>query len=180
MFSKAHGEIAAAMKDRLWSERVGVYGEYRDSVGLKLLHESPDLSSIYTPIDLGFCDPFESYRMLRFALRRFEIDQGFAAPWSPHLFLRSGCRTTTAPRDIYTAEIINTILALYRIGQAEAAEPFRRAIDGSFFAGPAPGSTGYIINPDGTFNPHTDFTDTTSMYVRNVVERLVRCADARA
>ncbi|MBN2296459.1 MAG: hypothetical protein JXM70_28780, partial [Pirellulales bacterium] len=76
VFRRRADEIAAAMKSRLWSEHTGVYGEYRDSLGLKLLHESPDLSSIYTPIDLGFCNPFESYRMLRFALRRFETVKG--------------------------------------------------------------------------------------------------------
>ncbi len=171
VFRKRADDIAAAMKSSLWSEYTGVYGEYRDNLGLNLLHESPDLSSIYTPIDLGFCDPFESYRMLRFALRRFETVTGlprngaliYSSEWLPNHY---------STRDIYTAELINTILALYRIGQAEAAEPFRRALDGSAFAGPAPGSTGYIINPDGTFKPHTDFNDVTSMYVRNVVEGL--------
>jgi hypothetical protein len=159
------------MKESLWSERVGVYGEYRDRFGLQLLHESPDLSSIYTPIDLGFCDQFEAYRMLRFALRRFEtvrdLPRGgaliYSSEWLPNHY---------STRDIYTAEIINTLLALYQTGQAEAAEPFRRAIDGSCFAGPGPGSTGYVTNPNGTYKPHTDFTDTTSMYVRNVVEGL--------
>ena len=171
LFEKRASEIAAAMKSQLWSERVGVYGEYRDTLGNKLLHESPDLSSIYTPIDLGFCDPFESYRMLRFALRRFETIRGlprdgaliYSSEWIPNHY---------STRDIYTAEIINTLLVLYRTGQAEAAEPFRRALDGSFFTGPGPGSTGYIINPDGTYKPHTDFTDTSSMYIRNVVEGL--------
>lgn len=170
-FQQRTTAIAAAMHSRLWSERAGVYGEFRDSLGLKLLHESPDLSSIYTPIDLGFCDPFESYRMLRFALRRFETIRGlpldgaliYSSEWLPNHY---------STRDIYTGEIINTLLALYRIGQSEAAEPFRRALTGSFFTGPGPGSTGYIINRDGTSLPHTDFTDTTSMYVRNVVEGL--------
>jgi len=171
LFSKRAAEIAAAMKSLLWSERAGVYGEYRDRFGHRLLHESPDLSSIYTPIDIGFCSPFESYRMLRFALRRFEIITGlprhgaliYSSEWLPNHY---------STRDIYTGEIINTMLALYRIGQAEAAEPFRRALDGSCFAGPAPGATGYIINPDGTFKPHIDFNDSTSMYVRNVIDGL--------
>lgn len=171
VFSRRADEIAAAMKSHLWSERAGVYGEYRDNLGFKLLHESPDLSSIYTPIDLGFCDPFESYRMLRFALRRFETITGlprngaliYSSEWLPDHY---------STRDIYTAEIINTLLTLYRIGQSEEAEPFRRALDGSFFTGPAPGSTGYRIEPDGTYIPHTDFTDVTSMYIRNVVEGL--------
>lgn len=171
VFRKRAEEIATAMKTRLWSEKTGVYGEYRDRFGHQLIHESPDLSSIYTPIDMGFCDPFESYRMLRFALRRFETIRGlprdgamiYSSEWLPDHY---------STRGIYTAEIINTLLALYRIGQAEAAEPFRRAIDGSAFAGPAPGATGYVINPNGSFRQHTDFTDTTSMYVRNVVEGL--------
>ncbi|MFO1530205.1 MAG: hypothetical protein U1F77_10880 [Kiritimatiellia bacterium] len=169
---KARAEaIAAAMRARLWSERVGVFGEYRDVTGLKLLHESPDLSSIYTPVDVGFCTPFEAYRSLRFALRRFETVTGlprdaaliYSSEWLPNHY---------STRDIFTGEILNTLLALYRIGQGDAAEPFRRAIDGSYFTGPAPGSTGYVIGRDGVHRPHTDFTDTTSMYVRNVVDGL--------
>ena len=163
--------IAAAMRARLWSESAGVFGEYRDVSGLKLLHESPDLSSIYTPIDVGFCTPFEAYRSLRFALRRFETVTGlprdaaliYSSEWLPNHY---------STRDIFTGEILNTLLALYRTGQGDAAEPFRRAIDGSYFTGPAPGSTGYVIGRDGVHRPHTDFTDTTSMYVRNVVEGL--------
>ena len=171
IFEQRAAGISAAMKARLWSESVGVYGEYRDSTGLRLLHESPDLSSIYTPIDLGFSDPFESYRMLRFGLRRFEtikdLPRGgeliYASEWLPDHY---------STRGIYTAEIINTLLALYMTGQAEAAEPLRRAIDGSFYEGPGMGCTGYTIDPGGTYKPHTDFTDMTSMYVRNVVEGL--------
>jgi len=109
--------------------------------------------------------------MLRFALRRFEQVKDlprdasliYSSEWLPDHY---------STRDIYTAETINTLLALYTTGRSEAAEPLRRGIDGSFFAGPGPGSTGYIINPDGTYKPHTDFTDTMSMYVRNVVEGL--------
>ena len=163
--------IAAAMRARLWSENAGVFGEFRDVSGLKLLHESPDLSSIYTPIDVGFCTPFEAYRSLRFALRRFETVTGlprdaaliYSSEWLPNHY---------STRDIFTGEILNTLLALYRIGQGDAAEPFRRAIDASYFTGPAPGSTGYVIGRDGVHRPHTDFTDTTSMYVRNVVDGL--------
>lgn len=172
VFEKRATEIAAAVEKRLWSERVGVYGEYRDRFGHKLLHESPDFSSIYTPIDLRYCDPLKSYTMLRFALRRFETMRGtiprkgaiiYSSEWLPDHY---------STRGLYTAEIVNAMLAMYRIGLTDAAEPFRRAIDGSFFAGPAPGSTGYVMRPDGTFKPHTDFTDTTSMYVRNVVDGL--------
>lgn len=89
--------------------------------------------------------------------------RNYSSEWLPNHY---------STRGIYTVEIINTLLALYRIGQSEAAEPFRRALDGSFLAGPGPGSTGYVINPDGTYKPHTDFSDTSSIYVRNVVEGL--------
>ncbi len=172
VFRAREAAIADAIERSLWSESAGVYGEYRDSLGLRRLHESPDLSSIYTPIDLRYSNPFRSYRMLRFALRKFEIPSGampragaimYSSEWLPDLY---------STRGLYTAEIVNTLLACYRIGQTEAAEPFRRAIDGSFFAGPAPGATGYKINPDGTFTPHTDFSDLTSIYVRTVVDGL--------
>ncbi len=171
VFRERADEIATAMRSGLWSERVGVFGEYRDRHGFKLLHDSPDLSSIYTPIDRGFSNPFESYRMLRFALRRFEkvtdLQRGgaliYSSEWLPNQY---------STRDLYTAEIINMLLGMYLIGQSEMGEPYRLAIDGSFFTGPGPGSTGYAMNPDGTHRPHTDFTDTTSPYIRTLVEGL--------
>lgn len=171
VFEKRAEEISAAMKKHLWSERAGVYGEYRDRVGYKLLHESPDLSSIYTPIYRGFCNPFESYRMLRFALRRFEVIDGlprdgkliYSSEWLPNHY---------STRDIYPQEIIDMLFAMYCSGQSEAAEPFRRAIDGSFFSGPGPGSTGLNLQTDGKYVPPIDFTDSLSLYVRNVVAGL--------
>ncbi len=168
VFQKRATEIAQAMKKHLWSEQAGVYGEYRDRFGHQMLHESPDLSSIYTPIDAGFTNPFESYRMLRFALRRFEVIDGL--PRDGKLIYSSEILPNHySSRGIYTAEIMHMNLALYLIGQSETAEPFRRAIDGSFFSGPGPGSTGLFLNPDGTYVPPIDFSDPMSLYGRNVV-----------
>ncbi len=173
VFQQRAIEIAAAMKSRLWSERAGVYGEYRDRFGHQLLHESPDLSSIYTPIQLGFCDPFESYRMLRFALRRFGVIDGL--PRDGKLIYSSEILPNHySTRGLYPQEIIDALHAMYLIGDSEAAEPFRRGIDGSFFAGPGPGSTGLGLLADGRYDANSaiDFTDPVSLYLRNVVEGL--------
>lgn len=54
-FAKAD-RIREAAQKHLWSQDKGVFGEYRDRFGLKRLHDAPDLSSIYTPIDVGLWD----------------------------------------------------------------------------------------------------------------------------
>jgi len=168
VFQERADEIATAMKTYLRSERLGGYGEFRDRFGHKLLHESPDFSTIYTSIDAGFATPFESHCMLRFALRRFGVVEGlprdgklvYSSEWLPNHY---------STRGIYTAEILHSLIAMYRTGQSEVAEPLRRAVDGSFFSGPGPGSTGLNIRPDGAYAPPTDFTDPLSLYLRNVV-----------
>ena len=58
--------IRAAMNRVLWMKNKGVYAEWKDVLGEKLLHPEPELGAIYLPIDCGVADPFQAYQMLRF------------------------------------------------------------------------------------------------------------------
>ena len=58
--------IRAAMNRVLWMKKKGVYAEWKDVLGEKLLHPEPELGSIYLSIDCGVADPFQAYQMLRF------------------------------------------------------------------------------------------------------------------
>ena len=66
VFEARARKIKAACEALLWVPEKGVYAEYQDLQGLKRRHEAPDQSSVYTPVDLHFCDDFQAYQMLRF------------------------------------------------------------------------------------------------------------------
>jgi len=58
--------IRAAMNRTLWLPEKGVFAEWKDTVGEKLLHPEPELASIYLPVLNGVADPFQAYQMLRY------------------------------------------------------------------------------------------------------------------
>ncbi|MGP4039737.1 hypothetical protein ACTWP4_07535 [Gracilibacillus sp. D59] len=172
IFEQRVTKIEKAMKNKLWVKDIGVYGEYKDVFGLQRVHESPDLSSIYTPIDLGFTDPFQSYQMLRFTEYAIENEIGttprdgrlpWSSNWLPNVY---------SSRGLYTAESTNLMLTYYRLGLVEQAKDLQAGIDANLFKGPGPGVLSYVQNQDGSQSGHVDFTDVTSMYVRTTVEGL--------
>ncbi len=172
IFEQRTTKIEQAMNDKLWVEDIGVFGEYKDVFGLQRVHESPDLSSIYTPIDLGFTDPFQSYQMLRFTEHAIENEIGttprdgrlpWSSNWLPNVY---------SSRGLYTAESTNLMLNYYQLGLVEQAKDLQAGIDANLFKGPGPGVLSYVQNQDGSQSGHVDFTDVTSMYVRTTVEGL--------
>ncbi len=54
--------ILNAMNERLWMKDKGVWAEFQDAMGLKRLHESPAVWSIYTPIDCGACSQEQAWQ----------------------------------------------------------------------------------------------------------------------
>jgi len=52
-------QIMAAMQDRPWQPRAGVFAEYRDTRGTGLLHPEPELPTIYHAAEFGAADPFQ-------------------------------------------------------------------------------------------------------------------------
>src|ERR1035438_2860042 len=55
--------IARAMREFLWMPDRGTFGEYRDYLGLQLLHPSAALWSFYHTMDAGLATPSEAHRM---------------------------------------------------------------------------------------------------------------------
>ena len=59
--------IREAMNRVLWMKQKGIYAEWRDVIGQKLLHEEPEIGSLYLSINNGVADPFQAYQLLRFS-----------------------------------------------------------------------------------------------------------------
>ena len=156
----------------LWVPEHGVYAEYRDAVGRQRRHNSPEQASIYHPIDFWFCDDFQSYQMLRFSEYAIPNEIGttprggrlvWSSNWLPEYYSSHG---------LYPQETINLMLCYYRLGLTEQADALLRGIEASFFNGPCPGAVAHNQQPDGSHFGSLDFSDTTSIFVRAIIEGL--------
>ena len=58
--------ILKAMNQRLWLNDKGHWAEYQDQTGLKRVHESAAVWSIYSPIDCGACTAEQAYRATKY------------------------------------------------------------------------------------------------------------------
>ncbi len=171
-WEKEAAKIREAMNRVLWMPESGWYAEYRDLLGLRRLHPSAELPSVYHPIDSDVPDPFQAWQMLRYvdtAFERLPIDGGgtmlFTSNWVPFIW---------SIRDVCGVEVAHTALANWQAGRTEQAyELWRGAIRDSMFGCRAPGAC------IGTSELHgrmaglcTDFADTVGMYCRTLVEGL--------
>jgi hypothetical protein len=156
----------------LWHAPTGVYAEFRDALGLQRLHLAPEQASLYHPIDFRFCDDFQSYQMLRYSEYAIRNEVGttprggrlvWSSNWEPPLYSSLG---------LYPQETINLLLCYYRLGLAAKGDALLKGVEASFFNGLCPGGIAHNQRPDGSHFGSTDFTDTTSMFVRTVVEGL--------
>ena len=51
------------MNEQLWNADTGVFGEVKERFGYGRLNAAPDLSSIYTPVDMGIATDEQVYQM---------------------------------------------------------------------------------------------------------------------
>ena len=80
--------IRQAMNRILWIKDKGVYAEWKDTQGEKLLHGEPELGSIYLPIDCDVADAFQTYQMLRFTewgLPNHRLDERGPQPFDGYI-----------------------------------------------------------------------------------------------
>ena len=163
--------ILEEIKISLWDKDKGVYGEFRDVFGLKRLNTAPDLSSIYTPIDVGITDDIEGYQMLRYsdyAIDSIYMDGAefkYSSNRIPEFYSSCG---------LYVQETLNNALAYFQTGQREIGY---RQYMGCLIPlmkgrGAGPGASAHTINADLENTGHIDFADSASMHIRTAVEGL--------
>ncbi|MFH1008619.1 MAG: hypothetical protein V1800_14155, partial [Candidatus Latescibacterota bacterium] len=170
-FRKQAEKIKRAADEVLWFPNKGVYAEYKDALGLKRLHESPELPSLYHPIECYLADEFQAYQMLRFTeyglKNEYKTPRGgrliWSSAWEPPLY---------SSRGLYPQEVLNTLLCYYRICQVEKAQELLNGCAASWYMGPVPGGVAHNIRPNGEHFGSTDFTDTVSPFCRCIVEGL--------
>ena len=165
--------ILKAMNQRLWMNDKGVWAEYQDAMGLKRLHESPAVWSIYTPIDCGACSPEQAWQAT-----------GWVDEHIPHIPLESSNLSTISTsnwlpyswsiNNVANAEVWHTALAFFEAGRARQGYELMMAniMDNMYF-GQSPANFGQLSHYDAARGEcYRDFGDCIGIASRTLLQGL--------
>ena len=165
-------KIRTAMQKILYLPESGVMAESIDTIGNKLIHPSPELSTTYLSIDCDTVDPIQAYRMLFWTENNIETIRTahrkgtlyFSSNWLPKKYSTDG---------IFPAENAALALAYYKTGLKEKAFAILNGLLDAFALSPNPGSISHVLSALGSADGgDIDFTDVSSCYLRLVLEGL--------
>lgn len=182
-FATRAKSIHEAMQRLLWQPRAGVYAEYLDTLGMRLLHTQPELPTLYHSAEFGGADPFQIYQMLRWAdthLGQVRTPGGGKQYWSSDWFPNMARSYTHSTFEMAYGEELNFALTHYLAGQAEDAYALLRASLCGVFNGPTPGGLSCHAYIDGCQRANDEFADAISMWGRTIMEGLFGIAPKRA
>ena len=166
--------IKKEMNEQLWDTDTGVFGEVRERFGHGRLNAAPDLSSVYTVVDMGVATQEQVYQMMRFtdyavpsiANQRdiwHDIDFKYSSNRPPEHYSSDG---------LYIEEVMNNALAYFENGQRGMGMKQFRACLVPLMKGSAAGqgTAQHIVKASLENNGHIDFGDATSQYARTALE----------
>ena len=165
--------ILQAMNQRLWLSDKGVWAEYQDAMGLKRLHESPAVWSVYTPVDCGACTREQAYKAtkwvkshiphIRVADTRFRTIA--TSNWMPYSW---------SINNVAAAEVMHTALAFFEAGHSLwGYELLMANVMDQMYYGQCPGNFGQISFYDAARGEcYRDFGDCIGIFSRTLVQGL--------
>ena len=165
--------ILRAMNERLWMKDKGVWAEYQDGMGLKRLHESPALWSIYTPIDCGACSDVQAWQAVDWVNENI-----------PHINIEDSTYQTISTsnwlpyswsiNNVANAEIWHTALAFFRAGRTQEGYRLMMAnILDNMYYGQSPANFGQLSHYDAARGEcYRDFGDCIGIASRALVQGL--------
>ena len=173
-FRQEAADILNAMNNRLWLKDKGHWAEYQDLMGLKRVHESAAVWSIYTPIDCGACTSEQAYLATKY------IDQEIPhIPLLSHPSYQTICTSRWMPyswsiNNVAAAEVMHTALAYFEAGRSEEGYRLMMAnvIDG-MYEGQSPANFGQISKYDAARSEcYRDFGDCIGISARTLIQGL--------
>ena len=164
--------ILNTMNQRLWLNDKGHWAEYQDQTGLKRVHESAAVWSIYTPIDCGACTAEQAYRATKY------IDKDI-----PHIPVTTNLSTIStsnwlpyswSTNNVAPAEVMHTALAYFEAGRSEEGYQLMKAnILDQMYYGQSPANFGQISKYDAALGEcHRDFGDCIGISARTLLQGL--------
>lgn len=177
-FSKEADKILKATNNQLWIPNKGIFAEYKDALGNRLLHDTPGIWSIYHTIDSELSNPFESYQMLGYVdnqiphipisaegLDKKDLYVISTTNWQPY---------TWSINNVALAEQLHTALAFWQGGKSEEAyKMWESVLIESMYLGASPGGFEQLLYQDAIRGElYRDFADPIGMASRTLVEGL--------
>lgn len=177
-YLKEADKILRAVNQQLWISKKGIFAEYKDALGNRLLHDSPGVWSIYHTIDSELSNVFESYQMLDYVnnqiphipisaegLDKKDLYVISTTNWQPY---------TWSTNNVALAEQLHTSLAFWQGGQSEKAYTmWESALIESMYLGASPGGFEQLLFQDAMRGElYRDFADPIGMASRTLVEGL--------
>jgi hypothetical protein len=171
--------IGRAMHEYLWLEDRGSFAEFKDLLGLQLVHPSAALWTFYHALDSGLATPREARLMTRYVDREIPhlpvLGPGVPAD-EPHYVLST---TNWMPyswsvNNVVMGEVVHTALGYWQAGRAdEAFRLMKSALLASMFMGISPGNVGSMSYLDVyRRESQRDFADPAGVLSRAFVEGL--------
>ena len=165
--------ILEAMNQRLWLKGKGVWAEYQDAMGLKRLHESPAVWSVYTPIDCGACTPQQAYKATDWVMSHIPhirvADTGHrtiaTSNWMPYSW---------SINNVAAAEVMHTALAFFEAGNSSwGYDLLMGNVMDQMYYGQSPGNFGQISKYDAARGEcYRDFGDCIGISSRTLIQGL--------
>jgi hypothetical protein len=177
-FSKEADKILKATNEQLWIPNKGIFAEYKDALGNRLLHDTPGIWSIYHTIDSELSNPFESYQMLGYVnnqiphipisaegLDKKDLYVISTTNWQPY---------TWSINNVALAEQLHTALAFWQGDKSEEAyKMWESVLIESMYLGASPGGFEQLLYQDAIRGElYRDFADPIGMASRTLVEGL--------
>ena len=172
-FADEADAILRAMNERLWMAKKGVWAEYQDGMGLKRLHESPAVWSVYTPIDCGACTSEQAYQAANWVtshIPRIRVEKtGYhtiaTSNWMPYSW---------SINNVAAAEVMHTALAFFEAGDnAWGYELLMGNVLDQMYYGQCPGNFGQISYYDAARGEcYRDFGDCIGIASRTLIQGL--------
>jgi hypothetical protein len=170
--------IAKAMRRELWLQDRGWFAEWKDLLGLQLVHPNAALWTFYHTVDSELPTTFESWQMSRFVdtqIAHIPV-HGPGVPAGDYYTLptTSWMPYTWSTNNVVMSEAGHTSLAYWQAGRADAAFPlFKGSILDSMYMGLCPGNAGMTSYFDmARGEAQRDFADSAGVLARALVEGL--------
>ena len=170
--------ISQAMQKNLWLKNEGWFAEYKDYLGLQLVHPNAGLWTFYHTLDSEVPTPLEAWQMTRF------VDTQIAhipinGPGVPEENLFTVPETSWMPymwsiNNVVLAEVAHTSLAYWQAGRPDVAfSVFKGCLMDGMFLGLCPGNVGAMSYYDmARGEAQRDFADGCGATSRALVEGL--------
>jgi hypothetical protein len=169
--------ILKAINTKLWMPATGQYAEYQDLLGLKQLHPSAGLWTVYHAIDSEVPDAFQAYQALRYVdteIPHIPVIAKGAPDGMYTLSTTNWMPYTWSLNNVALAELLHTSLAYWQGGRAEDAYTlWKSSLINSMFLEDSPGNFDQLSFYDAQRGElYRDFGDPIGMAGRSLVEGL--------